>query len=171
MTRTVRALNLGMAAGVLTLVWCAWNESLAPTTILVGLGLSLLSLVVTNRFLLKAPYHEVYAMDLLTALRYAGVLLVEIYRSGIHAIRITVSGRMNVGVVNIPTRITNPLHGVLVANAITLTPGTVTIDYRPGSYKVIWIECATADAREAAELIKGSFERVFDSTPTTGETS
>jgi multicomponent Na+:H+ antiporter subunit E len=66
-----------------------------------------------------------------------------------------------VGVVNVPTEITDPFQGVLVANAITLTPGTVTIDHREGMFKVIWIDCDTNDPVVAADRIKASFERVF----------
>ena len=69
------------------------------------------------------------------------------------------------GVVDLPTSITNPFHGVLVANANTLTPGTVTIDHSHGNFKGIWIACATTDPDEAAEMIKGSFERVFARDP------
>lgn len=146
---------------LLTAVWCAWNESLTLSTIVTGLVLSTLALIATNRFLLKARYQEVFSVRPLTIARYVAVLLVEIFRSGVHAIRVTLTGRINVGVVNIPTAITNPLHGVLVANAITLTPGTVTIDYSPGTFKVIWIECSTDDPDVASQTIKASFERVF----------
>ena len=155
------AIGFSITAGLLTLTWCVWNESATLGTVATGLGFSLVSLVLTNRFLLKARYHQVFALSPLTALRYVAVLIVEIFRSGVHAIHITLTGRINVGVVNIPTGITNPLHGVLVANAITLTPGTVTIDHSHGNYKVIWIECTTTDPNEAADRIKASFERVF----------
>lgn len=153
--------NFLVVVAILTATWCVWNESVSLGTIGTGVAFSLLALVVTNRFLLKAPYHRRFALSPRRALLYVGVLLLEIFRSGVHAIYVTVTGRLNVGVVNIPTEITNPLHGVLVANAITLTPGTVTIDYRKGMFKVIWIDCDTNDPVVAAERIKASFERVF----------
>ncbi|TVQ27844.1 MAG: hypothetical protein EA382_02800 [Spirochaetaceae bacterium] len=155
------AVKFAVVVVLLTAVWCAWNESLSLSTVTMGLILSALALVATNRFLLRAPYQEVFSIRPLTAARYVVVLIVEIFKSGVHAIHVTLTGRINVGVVNIPTSITNPLHGVLVANAITLTPGTVTIDYTPGNFKVIWIECSTDDPDEASRRIKASFERVF----------
>jgi len=154
--------GLLIITAVLAFVWAVWKESHSLRTIVEGFLLSGLAIFVTNRYLLKARYEEVFRLNPLTALRYVVVLLGEIFRSGVHAMYVTLTGRINVGVVDLPTRITDPFRGVLVANAITLTPGTVTIDHKQGTFKVIWIECLTTDADEAAEMIKGSFERVFD---------
>ncbi len=156
--------NAGSFLIVLVLLvgtWSIWNESASLQTVLTGTVLSLLALTTTNRFLLKERYQDRFAITPKRALLYIGVLIVEIFKSGIHAIHVTLTGRLNVGVVNVPTDITDPLEGVLVANAITLTPGTVTIDYRPGMFKVIWIDCDTEDPELAGRRIKASFERVF----------
>ncbi len=75
---------------------------------------------------------------------------------------ITIKGRIDVHIVNLPTTMQNPFHAVLVANAITLTPGTVTVDYQPGLFKVIWIESVTHNMEEASEMIKGRFEQVLE---------
>ncbi len=154
--------GLLVLTGVLIFVWAVWKESYSLRTIVEGLVLSGLAIFVTNRYLLKARYEEVFRLNPLTALRYVFVLLAEIFKSGVHAMHVTLTGRINVGVVDLPSRITDPFRGVLVANAITLTPGTVTIDHKQGTFKVIWIECLTTDPDEAAEMIKGSFERVFE---------
>ncbi len=146
---------------VLTVVWGIWNESFSAGTLLQGAVFSVIVLVITNRFLLRAPYHQWYHINVFTIIKYVLVLVVEIFRSGVHAIYVTVTDRINVGVVDLPTTISDRLIGVLVANAITLTPGTVTIDYNQQRFKVIWIDCTTTNPDEAAEEIKGSFERVF----------
>lgn len=159
MTRRVGRF-LGVAVGC-TALWCAWSESIAPQTILTGAGFSVLALLLTSRFLLRDSYASRFLLPPSTVLRYLGVLFVEIFRSGVHAIAVTLTGRMNVGVVRIPTALRDPLHGTLVANAITLTPGTVTIDYHEGRFTVVWIEAREGDSREIADDIKGRFERVF----------
>jgi multicomponent Na+:H+ antiporter subunit E len=151
---------LGVAVGC-TALWCAWSESIAPQTILTGAAFSVLALFLTSRFLLRDSYASRFLLPPITVLRYLGVLFVEIFRSGVHAIAVTLTGRMNVGVVRIPTELRNPLHGTLVANAITLTPGTVTIDYQEDEFTVVWIEARAGDSREIGDDIKGRFERVF----------
>lgn len=143
------------------LVWCIWNESFALHVIVQGYVFFALSLALTNRYLLKAQYQRVFRISPLVVLRYLWVLVVAIFESGLHAIYVTLTNRIAPCVLDLPTRITNPFHGVLVANAITLTPGTVTIDHGRGRFKVVWIACRTDNLETASEMIKGHFERVL----------
>ena len=145
-----------------TLFWAIWNESFRPATLITGTFLSWLSFALTNRYLLRSRYQEMFRIHPIRLLHYIGVLILAIFESGIHAIYITITGRIDVHIVDLPTQLRNPLHGVLVANAITLTPGTVTVDYQPGFFKVIWIERVTPDVQEAGKLIKARFENVFE---------
>jgi len=145
-----------------TFFWAVWNESVSPSTLLVGTALSWLSITITNRYLLRERYEDIFRIQPLRLLRYAGVLILAIFESGIHAMYITITGRIDVHILELPTKLQNPFHGVLVANAITLTPGTVTVDHQPGSFKVIWIESVTHNIEEASEMIKGRFERVLE---------
>ncbi len=152
----------------IAVVWIVWNGSLTLYTAVQGLVLAVITLVVTNRFLLKDSYPRRYQISVITFLRFLGILLVEIYRSGVHAIYVTVTNRINIGIIDLPTSIDDPLRGVMVASAITLTPGTVTIDYDRRRFKVVWIDCPTTDPDEAGEMIKGSFERVLQERPGRG---
>ncbi len=153
----------GFAVLVLTgtLVYLLWNESWVWYRWLQGLVISTLAFGLTNRFLLKHPYQQLFAISPFSLARYLAVLLIAIFRSGFHAIWITLRGRIDVGVVDLPTAVENPFHAALVASAITLTPGTVTVDYRPGSFKVIWIEKTAADPVQAGRQIKDEFEAIF----------
>ena len=51
----------------------------------------------------------------------------------------------------------------MLANSITLTPGTITMDIAEEEgqtyYYIHWIDVATADAKEAGEAIKGTLEK------------
>ena len=145
-----------------TAFWSIWNESFSPATLLTGTGLSWLSFTITNRYLLRSRYENLFRIHPIRILHYIGVLIVAIFQSGIHAMYITITGRIDVHIVDLPTTIKNPFHGVLVANAITLTPGTVTVDYQPGTFKVIWIESVTHNILEASDMIKGRFEAVLE---------
>ena len=150
-----------------TVFWTIWNESIAPATVIIGTGLSWLSFAVTNRYLLRSRYQDMFRIHPIRLLHYIGVLVLAIFESGIHAMYITITGRIDVHIVDLPTQLKNPFHGVLVANAITLTPGTVTVDHQPGSFKVIWIESVTQNIAEASAMIKGRFEDVLEPPPQT----
>lgn len=160
-TRLKRAAEFCILVLAGTLVYLVWNESLVWYRWVQGVVVSTLAFGITNRFLLKHPYQQIFAISPFRLLRYCAVLFVAIFRSGFHAIWITLRGRIDVGVVDIPTAIENPFHAALVASAITLTPGTVTVDYRPGSFKVIWIEKTASHPVEAGRQIKDEFEALF----------
>ncbi len=163
-TEVRRASGFLVTAAGLAMVWCAWNESLALQSVVEGVALGSLCLFLTNRFLLKGQYQDLYRIGLLTVVRYIGVVIVAIFVSGIDAIWITITGRLHVGIIDLQTRIRHPFRKVLVANAITLTPGTVTVECEGDTMKVVWINCVTEDPDEAGEMIKGSFERVLAET-------
>lgn len=113
---------------VFTGFWLILNESLALSQILTGLLLSAISLLFTNRYLLENDYLVNYAIKPKVLLHYAMYLFFQIYRSGFSAILKIIKGEGTVKIIDYETCMSNELDICLLANAITLTPGTVTID-------------------------------------------
>jgi multicomponent Na+:H+ antiporter subunit E len=66
------------------------------------------------------------------------------------------------GIVRVRTKLTTPLGRLLLANSITLTPGTITVDMRGGDVYVHWIKVAAADPEGATAAIVGSFEKYLE---------
>ena len=71
------------------------------------------------------------------------------------------------GIVKIRTKLTNRAAIALLANCITLTPGTLTVEAtEEGVLFVHWLDVVTADEEEAGRLIAGRFEyflhRIFE---------
>ncbi|MBN1595523.1 Na+/H+ antiporter subunit E [candidate division FCPU426 bacterium] len=63
------------------------------------------------------------------------------------------------GIVKIKTRLQTDTAITALANSITLTPGTLTVDYRnDGYFYVHWIYVTTFSQEEAAARIIGRFE-------------
>ncbi|MFW5994618.1 MAG: Na+/H+ antiporter subunit E [Spirochaetia bacterium] len=132
---------------VLVVVWCIWNESFEPVIVAAGVLFAATALIITNTLLLRGVYEQRYRLRFVSAVRYVLVTIVEVFKSGVSAIVLTLQGRIDPCVIEITTDGSYPLRAILIANAITLTPGTVTIDYSEGNLKVIWIHCATNDPR------------------------
>lgn len=63
------------------------------------------------------------------------------------------------GIVRIRTSLQTPLARTLLANAITLTPGTITVESRADVFYIHWISVAEGDTEEATRRIVGKFER------------
>lgn len=71
------------------------------------------------------------------------------------------------GIVKVKTDLRSPAALTLLANSITLTPGTLTVNaLEDGTLYVHWIYVYTQDAEEATAMIIGRFEwflkRIFE---------
>ena len=63
------------------------------------------------------------------------------------------------GIVRIRTSLQTPLARTLLANAITLTPGTITVEADGDVFYVHWISVEGDDIEATTEKIVGGFER------------
>ena len=70
------------------------------------------------------------------------------------------------GIVKVPTNLTDPMAKTFLANSITLTPGTLTIDIDGQDLYIHWINIHTEDPRQRFAEIVGRFEpllrRIFE---------
>ena len=71
------------------------------------------------------------------------------------------------GIVKIKTNLKSDSAITALANSITLTPGTLTVDVTEDGYLYIhWINVKSTDVEEASKLIAGKFEffieRIFE---------
>ncbi len=66
------------------------------------------------------------------------------------------------GIVKIKTNLKSAAGRTMLANSITLTPGTLTVDITDDGYLYIhWINVKTDDVEEASKRIAGRFEKVL----------
>jgi len=63
------------------------------------------------------------------------------------------------GIVLIKTKLASDSGKLALANSITLTPGTLTMDVRGDNLLIHWINVKSEDTEEATEIIGGRFER------------
>ncbi|MFO8013047.1 MAG: Na+/H+ antiporter subunit E [Phycisphaerae bacterium] len=66
---------------------------------------------------------------------------------------------INPGVVAIRTTLTSDVAKLMLANSITLTPGTLTLDVSEEYLFIHWINVESTDVDEASRLIGGRFEK------------
>ena len=66
------------------------------------------------------------------------------------------------GIVKVKTTLTNSTAKVALANSITLTPGTLSVEMTDDGYLYVhWIKVRTTDVEEATEMIIRKFEKVL----------
>lgn len=143
---------------ILTLSWVMLNGKLSWFILLSGIIASYIILKFTDRYLLGSPYHVVHHFKLLPFIKYFFFMIKEIYVSGFQMIGMILSHDINPVIVDIKTDLDEEYKRVLLANSITLTPGTITADLSDKNLKVLWINKTSDDPDKIKEAISSSIE-------------
>lgn len=150
-------MNLFLLNLLLALLWGALSDSLTPAGLLTGFVLGALVLAVAERALGPARYLR----RLIRSLVLAGVFLVELVRSSLQVARevLTPRHRMRPAVLEVPLDLENETAIALLANLVSLTPGTLSVDVA-SDRSSLYVHAMYADDPDAVRrAIKRDFER------------
>lgn len=145
---------------VLMSFWLVLSLNLQPASVFIGALFSFLVASLSYDLFVK-PDEGIRGRVVRTIwllLVYAFVLIYEMFLASVDVVYRVITMNINPEVVMIKTDIKSDLGIVLLANSITLTPGTVTIDIEDDHLYVHWLYARTTHFGHAAELIKGRFE-------------
>jgi len=142
-------------------VWCILYEEISLIIAITGLVLGILATVFANSFLVSHQLTRAYRFNLPRLFIFFIVLIYRIYKAGISVIPSIITGKTKIGIVDIKTEVPEGLASTALANSITLTPGTVTIEKNGQDIKVLWLNKVTSDPIEAAKIINGPLENIL----------
>jgi len=149
---------------ILELFWILWNNTtdiivwlyglviVIPVVLLFGGGTYIFTGVKLSP---KAFYYSFL---------YVGVFIIALIRSNIDVIFRVLHPKlpMRPGIVRIETSLKSPMARMILANSITLTPGTFVVDIRDNYLYIHWIEvCCEADIQKVTQSISGKFENIL----------
>ena len=143
-------------------VWLLLNGSLAPEYIITGLMIAFAMGIWST---MKFP---VFRNMRLTPKAFAAffifshVFMFELIKSNIDVAIRVLSPKIPIkpGIVEVKTKLTDPVARLLLANAITLTPGTFTLDTEGPVFRIHWID-AGVSAEQSQELVT-KFEKYLE---------
>lgn len=141
----------------LALVWVALTGGLSLANLLMGFGLGYLILAATQLALVPSPYFQ----KAWQAFGFALFFLWELILSNLRVAHdvLTPRHRMQPRVIAVPLDARNDTEITMLANLITLTPGTLSLDVSTDR-RVIYIHAMyAADAEAARREIKDGLER------------
>ena len=146
-----------------SLIWCILRESFSLVTVLTGLALGLAAVLSSRFFLLPKTIEAIPSQKIPgKSLLYPFCLLFSIYASGFKIIRMYFQGHTHIGLVKIKTGFVSPFVNYLLANAITLTPGTVTLDMESDELTVLSIDSPRqTDPDAVRKNVAGWFFSIF----------
>lgn len=150
--------HYGMLTLVFTVMWVVLNEKASAAVLLSGLVFSAITLFLTDYFLSDQHYIDDYSVRIQVLIKYVFYLIFQIYKSGFSAIMIIIKGQGDVHIIDHPSKLDDELSVCLLANSITLTPGTVTLDKSENLLKVL---AFSQESQDQALMKFEDFERVL----------
>ncbi len=69
---------------------------------------------------------------------------------------------INPGIVKVKTKLKSKLGRTILANSITLTPGTLTVETNGEDYYIHWIDVTSDDIKGATKQIVSKFEKYLE---------
>lgn len=93
---------------------------------------------------------------------YLIIFMIALVRSNIDVALRVLSPRLpiNPAIVKVTTQLQSPIGKLILANSITLTPGTLTVDVMEDTLQIHWIDSTPGtDVVHATQAISDAFER------------
>ena len=150
--------------GTLFIFWLLLSGSLAPDAILVGLGVSLAIALLLREGLSFFTEFRFTPAAIVAGFGYYGFFFKELVRSNLRLARIVLSPALPIepAIVRVRTRLRSRMGRLMLANSITLTPGTLTVEMEGEWLYVHWVQVETIDTEEATLRIVAGFERYLE---------
>lgn len=126
---------------VLTIFWVVFNEDTSFIQICFGVVVSGCALGISYKYLSTNQYLSHFRVRILWLLWFYIYLIYSIYVSGLDSMKRIITGKTQVGIIKYKSTLQHPLARTMLANAITLTPGTVTANCDCDTLSVLCLYC------------------------------
>lgn len=136
-------------------LWVIFNGRWTTEIALIGLVVAGLVYAFTCKFIGLSPKKEWQALRKLPrALAYAGFVVKEIFKANMQVLHFIYSPRMEAEpqLRDFRTRLKTDGGKVALANSITLTPGTITVNVKESTYLVHCLDSSMAEGLEDSEF-------------------
>lgn len=147
---------------VLFLIWLGLTGSADPQELLAGVAIvAVIVFVAIPDDGRQATMGALWSPARLLA--YLPVFLKNLVLANLDVARRVLSPRLpiNPGIVRVQTELKAPYQRLMLANSITLTPGTITLDMDGEDMYIHWIDVQEAAPEKAGQAIKDEMERAI----------
>ena len=142
-------------------IWILLNNSLQVDILISGL---VVSAIISGLLCTKCQIFEgmnVGPKGIMMSFLFLGVFMVDLVKSNFDVAKRVLSPSLpiNPGIVEVKTKLTSKFGRMLLANSITLTPGTLTVEVKDDSFFIHWIDVQEIDIDRASKDLVDKFEK------------
>jgi multicomponent Na+:H+ antiporter subunit E len=144
--------------------WLLLNNSVHPDVLIVGVVAALLITLFFQGGQSVLSDFNLTPRGLGAAVVFILYFFKELIKSNIRLAAIVLSPSLpvNPGIVKVRTTLKSPVARELLANAITMTPGTLTVELRDEWLYIHWVTVESSDVEGATANIVSRFERYLE---------
>lgn len=148
----------------LTVFWLLLNGSIATDVLVAGLVASFVITLVFARSTSVFAEFRTTPRAFATAAVYIVYFLKELVKSNLKLAAIVLSPALPLrpGIVKVRTRLKSRMGRLLLANSITLTPGTLTVELDGEWLYIHWVTVESDDIETATQSIVAGFEKYLE---------
>lgn len=140
---------------ILIMFWIALTWSLDIQRIITGLLVAFLAALLFSEIFFKNPFKILSPKRLYWLIRYIPIFLIECLLANIDVAYRVIHPKLPIkpGIVKVKTTLKTDLAKTMLANSITLTPGTMSVDIEGEYLYIHWIFVESQDMDEATRRI------------------
>ena len=148
----------------LMVFWLLLNNSLSLEIVAVGVVVSLLiSLIFCSKCDI---FNEI---SFTPKALYATIMFIFVFLGALIKANLSITKRVlspslpiNPGIVQVKTKLKSKVGRMVLANAITLTPGTFTLELNGEDLFIHWVNVKSGETEESTKEIVSSFEKYLE---------
>ncbi len=144
---------------LIAVIWMFLQDSYMMNTFLFGFMIGVLIIYTLRRFF----EFDFYFRRVIAFLKLMWLFLTELIKANIDVVKVVLQPKLKnrPGIIAVRTSLETDIERATLAALITLTPGTVSMDFSADS-KTIYVHTIDVDDRDAMVAeIKGSFEKAI----------
>jgi len=148
----------------LLVMWLLLSIPVDPVEIAVGAVISLLIAIFPFGSIPIFAEMRMTPKALVWGLAYLFVFLFELVKSNLDVAFRVLHPKLPIhpGIVKVKTKLTSPMGRLALANSITLTPGTITVETKEDFFYVHWIDVRARNIEETTQNIVSKFEAYLE---------
>ena len=148
----------------LLLFWLLLSASLTIESVVIGALIAGLVAVTLGANLSYLSGYRFTAASLTATVLYVGYFLVQLVKSNLAMATLVLKPSLPVhpAIVRVRTGLKNPIARLLLANSITLTPGTLSVEMKGEWLYIHWVVAEATEVDAATRAIAAGFERYLE---------
>ena len=141
--------------------WLLFTDDLSIANVVVGAIMAIISVIILGRYFVEPTNKLLDPKRYFWFVAYVFVFSWECLKANLDVAYRVLHPDLPIrpGIVKVKTNLKTDLGRTTLANSITMTPGTITVDIIQDYIYVHWIYVRSTDPEKYAEQISGRFEK------------